>query len=160
VTKQSFLGRVEQLPAGDVADGEDPLQAVDRALREHTAAIARTQEHLVEVTDVLRELQGELDDASEATGEWGAKAVSMQRRSDEMRVAGGHDLEAVRLAQMAVSAGEQQRRHEQEAGALRVRRDSQQQVVAMTRATLCGLQDRYDELAALRRTVAARGASA
>jgi phage shock protein A len=160
VTKQSFLGRVEQLSRGDAPDGEDPLLAVDRALREHAAAIGRTQEDLVEATDVLHDLQGELDDASEAAGEWGAKAVSMQRRSDETRVAGGHDLEVVRLAQMAVSAGEQQRRYEQEASALRVRLESQQQAVAMTRATLCGLQDRYDELAALRRTVAARGTSA
>jgi len=156
VTKQSFLGRVEALGTTEATDsqaGTDEVAAVERAVREHAAAIGATHAGLTDATDAVRALQAQLDDAREAAGEWAAKAMSMRRRSEEAHVADRPD-EAARLAAMAEADEAHQRDHEQQADALQARLAAQQQSVAMTRARLTGLQDRFDELQKLRRTLA------
>jgi uncharacterized coiled-coil protein SlyX len=161
VTKQSYLGRVEALGATDPGapeadgprSGADELAAVERAVRQHVAAIGATQAGLTDASDAVRALQAQLDDAREAAGEWAGKAMSMRRRSEEARVADRPD-EAARLAAIAESDESQQREHERQAEELQAQLAAQQQSVAMTRARLTGLQDRFDELQQLRRTLA------
>ncbi len=104
MAQTSILGRIGQLVRANVNQmldqAEDPEKMLDQLIRDFTENISEAEQAVAQTVGNLRLVEDDHQEAREALGEWGSKALAASRKAEQLRTS-GQTAEADRFDDLA-----------------------------------------------------------